>query len=92
MSGRPALIALVLALPTLALGTAAAGPVGAANAEATPAVSVSAGAGSPAQGWTTVPSSDVQGVNNFFVGSTCADAWECWNVGATIANGPDAAR
>jgi hypothetical protein len=46
-------------------------------------------AASDQQGWTTITSSDLPGVNNFFIGSTCATAWECWNVGGATANGPN---
>jgi hypothetical protein len=40
--------------------------------------------------WSLSPSTDTAGVNNFFIASTCADAWDCWNVGATIATQPQA--
>ena len=72
-TARIASIALVVALPVVAAGVVAS----------------PASAASDQQGWNTITSSDVPGANNFFIGSTCATAWECWNVGGAIANGPN---
>jgi hypothetical protein len=76
--GEIASITFVLTLLVLAAGPVAATASGSSASDSS-------------GGWSTVSSSDVPGVNNFFVGSACADAWECWNVGATSGNGPNAA-
>jgi hypothetical protein len=80
-------ITLVVALPGVAVASVAS-TAGAAvtAARVTNVIGRAAAAPTSPQGWTTIASSDVPGVNNFFVGSTCADAWECWNVGGTISN------
>ena len=44
--------------------------------------------GAVSSGWTIVTSPDPNtSVNDLLLGSTCADAQECWAVGAVIANG-----
>jgi hypothetical protein len=63
---------------------AAAASAAAASAAVAPATTTTA---TTQQDWTRLKSPEP--TDALLIGSTCVDAWDCWSVGGTIANGND---
>ena len=83
MKLRSSAISILLlsgSLSGAAAGLALATPAGAAT-KSSPAIDSS----SVQPGWSIVPTSAPP--QTLFLGSTCADAWDCWSVGGQFENG-----